>query len=122
MLHCASLCCSVQPPRPPASRGKDDEPSPVTPAMPPAPVHPELPPPAPPELTTLPSDEEQVTSLASEDTALDVPIHTPSSAVVLDESRTCVAAPDQSRGLLPVRLLKLLAQYLKDRADTHPCT
>ena len=97
-----SECYTVSPsvvvsnhPGHPASRDKDDEPSPVTPAVPPAPVHPELPPPAPPELTTVPSDEEQVTSLASEDTALDVPIRKPSPAVVQDESHTCVAAPDQ---------------------------
>ena len=61
-------------PSPPASRDKDDEPSPVTPAMSPAPVHPELHPPVLPELTTVPFDKEQVTFLASEDTALDVPI------------------------------------------------
>ena len=47
------------------------------------------------QLTTVPPDEEQGTSLASEDTALGVHIHTPSPTVVQDESRTCVAAPDQ---------------------------
>ncbi|CAH3161910.1 unnamed protein product, partial [Porites lobata] len=39
---------------PPASQDQDDEPSPVTPAVPAASVLPESPPPAPPELTSVP--------------------------------------------------------------------
>ncbi|XP_044173496.1 uncharacterized protein LOC114951707 [Acropora millepora] len=59
---------------PQASQDQDDEPSPVTPALPAASVPPESPAPAPPELTSVPSDEVQFPSSACGDTTLDAPI------------------------------------------------
>ena len=81
------------PPGPSLYQDMDDEPLPVAPAAPSAPVQPTLSPPAPPELTTVLSDDEQSSSLASADTTLDVPLHIPSPAVVPEEPCTNV---DQS--------------------------
>ena len=55
-------------PGPPVYQDKDEEPLPVAPAAPSAPVQPAFSPPAPPELTTGPSDDEQSPYLASADT------------------------------------------------------
>ena len=83
-------------PDPPAYQDKDEEPLSVTPAAPSTPVRPTLSPPAPPELTTVPSDDEQSPSLASADTTIDVPFHTPSSAFVPEQPCTSIVATDQS--------------------------
>ena len=75
----------------PVYQDTDKEPLPLAPAAPAAPVQPMLFPPAPPELTTVPSDDEQSSSLASTDTTLDVPFHIPSPAVAPEEPCTNVA-------------------------------
>ena len=75
----------------------DEEPLPLAPA---APVQPTLFPPAPPELTTVPSDDEQSSSLASADSTLDVPFHISSPAVAPEEPCTNVAT-DQSSSSSP---------------------
>ena len=77
---------------PPASQDQDDEPSPVTPAVPAASVLPESPPPAPPELTSVPSDEEQFPSSTCDDTTVEVP----SLPVLQGEPSTSATAPDQA--------------------------
>ena len=79
----------------------DEEPLPLAPAAPVAPVQPTLFPPAPPELTTVPSDDVQSSSLASADTTLDVPFHIPSPAVVPEEPCTNVVVTDQSSSSSP---------------------
>ena len=81
---------------PPASQDQDDEPSPVTPAVPAASVLPESPPPAPPELTSVPSDEEQFPSSTCDDTTLEAPIGVPSLPVLQEEPSTSATAPDQA--------------------------
>ena len=86
-------------PGPSLYQDMDDEPlpvAPVAPAAPSAPVQPTLSQLAPPELTIVPSDDEQSSSLASADTTLDVPLHIPSPAVVHEEPCTNVVATDQS--------------------------
>ena len=88
-------------PGPPVYQGKDEEPLPVTPAAPSVPVQPTLSPPAPPELTTVPSDDEQSPPSSSPDTMLDVPFHIPSPAVVPEEPCTNVVATDQSSSSSP---------------------
>ena len=70
---------------PQASQGQDDEPSPVTPAVPSASVSPESPPPAPPERTSVPSGKEQFPSSTCDDTTLDSPIGVPSLPVLQEE-------------------------------------
>ena len=89
------------PPGLPVYQDKDEEPLQLAPAAPTAPVQPTLSPPAPPELTTVPSDDEQSSSLASADTTLDVPFHIPSPAVVSEEPCTNVVATDQSSSSSP---------------------
>ena len=81
---------------PPASQDQDDEPSPVTPAVPAASVLPESPPPAPPELTSVPSDEEQFPSSTCDDTTVEAPIGVPSLPVLQGEPSTSATAPDQA--------------------------
>ena len=81
---------------PQASQEQDDEPSPVTPAVPAASVSPESLPPAPPKLTSVPSDEEQFPSSTCDDTTLDAPIGVSSLAVLQEEPSTSVTAPDQA--------------------------
>ena len=81
---------------PPASQDQDDEPSPVTPAVPAASVLPESPPPAPPELTSVPSDEEQFPSSTCDDTTVEAPIGVPSLPVLQEEPSTSVTDPDQA--------------------------
>ena len=88
-------------PGPPVYQDKDEEPLTVTPAAPSVPVQPTLFPPAPPELTTVPSDDEQSPPLASADTTLDVPFHIPSPAVIPEEPCTNVVATDQSSSSSP---------------------
>ena len=88
-------------PGPPAYQDKDEELLPVTPAAPSAPVQPMLSPPAPPELTTVPSDDEQSSSLASSDTTLDAPFDTPSTAFVPEEPCTSIVATDHSLSSSP---------------------
>ncbi|KAL9987461.1 hypothetical protein ACROYT_G001774 [Oculina patagonica] len=63
----------------------------------PNPGHPVLPPPAPPELITIPFDEEQVPSITSDDTLLDTTSSSPTCTpvAVQEESSTSVAATDQ---------------------------
>ena len=73
LSECYSVPSSVIVSSPPSHStlpDMDDEP-PVTPAVSSAPVHPVLAPPAPPELITIPSDEEQVPSFTSDDPPLD---------------------------------------------------
>ena len=79
----------------------DKEPLPLAPTAPSAPVQPTLSPPAPPELTTVPSDDEQSSLVASADTTLDVPFHIPSPAVVPEEPCTNVVATDESSSSSP---------------------
>ena len=79
----------------------DEEPLPLAPVAPAAPVQPMLFPPAPPELTTVPSDDEQSSSLASADTTLDVPFHILSPAVVPEEPCTNIVATDQTSSSSP---------------------
>ena len=93
-------------PGPPVYQDKDKEPLPVTPAAPSVPVQPTLSPPAPPELTTVPSDDEQSPPLSSAETTLDVPFHIPSPAVVPEELCTNVAATDQSSSSSPCSSLE----------------
>ena len=81
-------------PGPPIYQDKDEEPLPVALVAPFAPSQQMLSPPAPPELTTVPSDDEQSSSLASADTALDVPLRIPSPAIVTEEPCTIVVAID----------------------------
>ncbi|CAH3035332.1 unnamed protein product, partial [Porites lobata] len=81
---------------PPASQDQDDEPSPVTPAVPAASVLPESPPPAPPELTSVPSDEEQFPSSTCDDTTVEAPIGVPSLPVLQGEPSTSATAPGQA--------------------------
>ena len=88
-------------PGPLVYQDKDEEPLPVTPAAPSVPAQPTLSPPAPPELTTVPSDDEQSPRSASADTMLDVPFHIPSPAVVPEEPCTNVVATDQSLSSSP---------------------
>ena len=88
-------------PGPTAYQDKDEEPLPVTPAAPSAPVKPILSPPTPPELTTVPSDDEQSSSLASSDKTLDPPFHTPSPAFVPEEPCISVVATDHSLSSSP---------------------
>ena len=83
-------------PGPLAYQDKDELPLPVAPTAPSSPVQPPLSPPVPPVLTTVPSDDEQSSSLASADTTLDVPFHVPSPAFVPEEPCTNVVATDQS--------------------------
>ena len=104
-------------PGPPAYQDKDEEPLPVTPAAPSAPVQPMLSPPAPPELTTVPSDDEQSSSLASSDTTLDAPFDTPSTAFVPEEPCTSVVATDHSLSSSPCSSPEPPGQDLKDSAD-----
>ena len=86
---------------PQASQDQDDEPSPVTPALPAASVPPESPAPAPPELTSVPSDEVQFPSSACGDTTLDAPTGVPSLLVLQEEPRTIATAPDQALSSCP---------------------
>lgn len=84
-------------PGPPAYQDKDEEPLPVAPAASSVPtVQPTLSQPAPPELTTVPFDDEQSSSLASADTTSDVPFHIPSPASVPEVPCTNVVNTDQS--------------------------
>ena len=81
-------------PGPPAYQDKDEELLPVAPTAPSSPVQPPL---SPPVLTTVPSDDEQSSSLARADTTLDsVPFHVPSPTFVPEEPCTNVVATDQS--------------------------
>ena len=93
-------------PGPPVYQDKDEEPLPVTPAAPSVPVQPMLSPPAPPERTTVPSDDEQSPPSASADTMLDVPFHIPSPTVVPEEPCTNVVATDQSSSSSPCSSLE----------------
>ncbi|XP_068703830.1 uncharacterized protein [Montipora foliosa] len=86
---------------PQASQDRDDEPSPVTPALPAASVPPESPAPAPPELTSVPSDEVQFPSSACGDTTLDAPIGVPPLLALQEEPRTIATAPDQALSSCP---------------------
>ena len=79
-----------------APQDQDDEPSPVTSAVPAASVPPESPPPAPPELTSVPSDEEQFPLSTCDDTIPDAPIGVPPLPVLQEEPITSVAASDQA--------------------------
>ena len=82
------------PPSHPTLPDMNDKP-PVTPAVFPALVHPMLAPPAPPELITIPSDEEQVPSFTSDDPPLNITSSSPAPVAVQEESSTSVAATDQ---------------------------
>ena len=84
-----------------ASQDQDDEPSPVTSALPAASVPPESPAPAPPELTSVPSDEVQFPSSACGDTTLDAPIGVPPLLALQEEPRTIATAPDQALSSCP---------------------
>ena len=87
---------------PQASQDQDDEPSPVTPALPAASVPPESPAPAPPELTSVPSDEMQFpASSPCGDTTLDAPIGVPPLLPLQEEPRTIATAPDQALSSYP---------------------
>ncbi|XP_015778686.1 PREDICTED: uncharacterized protein LOC107356595 [Acropora digitifera] len=86
---------------PQASQDQDDEPSPVTPALPAASVPPESPAPVPPELTSVPSDEVQFPSSACGDTTLDAPIGVPPLLALQEEPRTIATAPDQALSSCP---------------------
>lgn len=86
---------------PQASQDQDDEPSPVTPALPAASVPPESPAPAPPELTSVPSDEVQFPSSACGDSTLDAPIGVPPLLALQEEPRTIATAPDQALSSCP---------------------
>ena len=86
---------------PQASQDQDDEPSPVTPALPAASVPPESPAPARPELTSVPSDEVQFPSSACDDTTLDAPIGVPPLLALQEEPRTIEPAPDQALSSCP---------------------
>ena len=79
-----------------ASQDWDDEASPVTPAVPAAPVSPEPPPLAPPELTSVPSDEEPSPSFTCDDTTLDATVGVPSLPVLQEEPSTSATAPEQA--------------------------
>ena len=97
LSECYSVPSSVivsSPPSHPTLPDMNDEP-PVTPAVFPAPVHPMLAPPAPPELITIPSDEEQVPSFSSDDPPFNTTSSSPAPVAVQDESSTSVAATDQ---------------------------
>ena len=85
-------------PGPPAYQDKDEEPLSAAPY---APVRPTQSPPAPPELTTVPSDDEQSSSLACADTKIDAPFHTPSSAFLPEQLCTSIVATDQSTSSSP---------------------
>ena len=74
-------------PSPSTYQGKDEEPLPVAPAAPSVPVQPTLSPSAPPQITTMPSDD---------DTMLDVPFHTLPPTFIPEEPCTNVVATDQS--------------------------
>ena len=89
-------CYSVRSLWSPGSQDQDDEPSPVTPALPAASVPPESPAPTPPELTSVPSDEVQFPSSACADTTLDAPIGVPPLLALQQEPRTIATAPDQA--------------------------
>ncbi|KAK2550541.1 hypothetical protein P5673_028741 [Acropora cervicornis] len=86
---------------PQASQDQDDEPSPVTPALPAASVPPESPAPAPPELTSVPSDEVQFPSSACGDTTPDAPIGVPPLLALQEEPCTIATAPDQALSSCP---------------------
>ena len=87
---------------PQASQDQDDEPSPATPALPAASVPPESPAPAPPELTSVPSDEVQFpASSACGDTTRDAPIGVPPLLALQEEPRTIATAPDQALSSCP---------------------
>ena len=80
----------------PPTQDKDDEPPPLTTSVPPAPIHPGLPLPAPPELTTVLSIEEHSTSFTSDVSTPDVPIPMPSLPVVQEEPNTSITDPHPS--------------------------
>ena len=86
---------------PPASQDQDDEPSPVTPALPAASVPPASPAPTPPELTSVSSDEVQFPSSACGVTTLDAPIGVPPLLALQEEPRTIATAPDQALSSCP---------------------
>ena len=88
-------------PGPPAYQDKDEEPLSVIPAAPSTRARPTLSPSAPPKLITVPSDDEQSSSLASADTTIDVPFHTLSSVFVPEQSWTSIVATDQSPSSSP---------------------
>ena len=97
LSECYSVPSSVIvscPPSNPILPDMNDEP-PVTPAVFPVSVHPMLAPPAPPELITIQSDEEQVPSFTSDDPPLHTTSSSPTPVAVQDESGTSVAATDQ---------------------------
>ena len=97
LSECYSVPSSVivsSPPSHPPLPDMNDEP-PVTPAVFPAPVHPMLAPPAPPELITIPSDEEQVPSFTSDDPPLNTTSSSPAPVAEQDESSASVTATDQ---------------------------
>ena len=79
---------------PQVSQDQDDEPPPVTPAMPVASVPPESPAP-------VPSDEVQFPSSACGDTTLDAPIGVPPLLALQEEPRTIATAPDQALSSCP---------------------
>ena len=81
---------------PQASQDQDDEPSPVTPSVTAASVSSASPPPAPPKLTSVPSDKDQFPSSTCDDTTLDAPIGVPSLPVLQEEPSTSVTDPDQA--------------------------
>ena len=80
----------------PASQDWDDEASPVTPAVTAAPVSPEPLPLVPPELTSVPSDEDPSPSFTCDDTTLDTPVGVPSLPVLQEEPSTSATAPEQA--------------------------
>ena len=99
---------------PQASQDHDDKLSPVTSAVSPASVSPESPPPAPPELTSVPSDEEQFPFSTCDDTTLDAATGVPPLPVLQEEPNTSVTPQIKPCHPIPVRLLRLLVQDLKD--------
>ena len=95
MLHRASLSCTVQPPRSSSLSRQGWRAFTCNSCHATSPNAPRNTPSCAARAYYVPSDKKQVTFLASEDTALDVPIRTPSLAVVQHDSCTCVAAPEQ---------------------------
>ena len=106
----------------PLTQDKDVEPPPLTTSVSPAPIHPGLPPPSPPELTTVPSIEEHSTSFTSDVSTLDVPIPTPSVPVVQEEPNISITDPHPSPpstppdppGLLRLQRQRRPPLYLND--------
>ena len=105
---------------PPVYQDKDEEPLPVTPAAPSVPVQPLLSPPAPPELTTVPFDNEQ--SLPWPVLIQRLMFHSISRLPPLSlRSRAPMLLLLTNHQVPPlVHLQKLLAQDLKDSANLLP--